>query len=276
VIRVDRGRRPVRLRRSADLRPRARPVKRRAAAAGVDAPDGLERRLARPQARVDGQGAREERGVRRGKDRRSRRRRRHRVRGQEGRRLRAAAVLAGRSPAPTAARWAQLKKQAMDAGAATKYSALEAARRRPSSPRAACRSQQILGGGLKGALALAAAGEMDLADARRHRQRAEAVQAGRRPGHARRRRAGDRGEQHDRRRQDFARAHAGRRRREVRGPVVRRDRHDPRGARRGRRQGLRRGHVDEDGADADLVADRSRRRRRWTSTTSRSSTPAAR
>lgn len=59
----------------------------------------------------------------------------------------------------------KLKKQAMDAGAATKYSALEAAQAQTELAKGGLSVQKIMSGGLKGALALAAAGEMELADA---------------------------------------------------------------------------------------------------------------
>lgn len=59
----------------------------------------------------------------------------------------------------------QLRKSAMDAGAATKYSALDAAKAQTELAKGGLSVTKILGGGLKGALALAAAGEMDLADA---------------------------------------------------------------------------------------------------------------
>lgn len=60
---------------------------------------------------------------------------------------------------------AKLKQQALQAGAATKYSALQAAQAQTELAKGGLSVQQILGGGLKGALALAAAGELDLADA---------------------------------------------------------------------------------------------------------------
>ena len=60
---------------------------------------------------------------------------------------------------------ADLKKQAMDAGAATKYSALEAAQAQTELAKGGMSVQKIMKGGLAGALALAAAGEMNLADA---------------------------------------------------------------------------------------------------------------
>ena len=60
---------------------------------------------------------------------------------------------------------AALKKSAMDAGAATKYSALQAAQAQTELAKGGLSTAQILKGGLKGALALAAAGELDLADA---------------------------------------------------------------------------------------------------------------
>jgi TP901 family phage tail tape measure protein len=58
-----------------------------------------------------------------------------------------------------------LKKSAMEAGAATKFSALDAAKAQTELAKGGLSVTKILGGGLKGALALAAAGEMDLADA---------------------------------------------------------------------------------------------------------------
>lgn len=60
---------------------------------------------------------------------------------------------------------AQLKKQAMDSGAATKYSALQAAQAQTELSKGGLSVSKILGGALKGALALASAGELDLADA---------------------------------------------------------------------------------------------------------------
>jgi TP901 family phage tail tape measure protein len=59
----------------------------------------------------------------------------------------------------------QLHDQAMQAGAATKYSALQAAQAQTELAKGGMSVAQILGGGLKAALGLAAAGEMDLADA---------------------------------------------------------------------------------------------------------------
>lgn len=58
-----------------------------------------------------------------------------------------------------------LRKQAMEAGAATKYSALQAAQAQTELAKGGLSTAKILSGGLSGALALAAAGEMDLADA---------------------------------------------------------------------------------------------------------------
>lgn len=60
---------------------------------------------------------------------------------------------------------AQLKKQAMDSGAATKYSALQAAQAQTELSKGGLSVSKILGGALKGALALASAGELDLGDA---------------------------------------------------------------------------------------------------------------
>lgn len=65
----------------------------------------------------------------------------------------------------SAKQMAQLKKQAMDAGAATKYSALQAAQAQTELAKGGLTTAQIMGGGLKAALSLAAAGELDLADA---------------------------------------------------------------------------------------------------------------
>lgn len=59
----------------------------------------------------------------------------------------------------------QFKKQAMDAGAATKFSALEAGQAQTELAKGGVAVKDIMSGGLKGALALAAAGEMGLADA---------------------------------------------------------------------------------------------------------------
>lgn len=59
----------------------------------------------------------------------------------------------------------KFKKQAMDAGAATKYSALQAAQAQTELAKGGLSTAQILGGGLKAALGLAAAGELELADA---------------------------------------------------------------------------------------------------------------
>lgn len=59
----------------------------------------------------------------------------------------------------------RFKKQAMDAGAATKYSALEAAAAQTELAKGGLSVSQILNGGLNSALALAAAGELDLATA---------------------------------------------------------------------------------------------------------------
>ncbi|MCW2573490.1 MAG: Phage-related tail protein, partial [Frankiales bacterium] len=62
----------------------------------------------------------------------------------------------------------QFKKQAMDAGAATKYSALEAAQAQTELSKGGLSVTNIMKGGLKGALALASAGELDLADASKY------------------------------------------------------------------------------------------------------------
>ena len=59
----------------------------------------------------------------------------------------------------------QLKQQALDAGAATKYSALDAAKAQTELAKGGLTLKDIMGGGLKAALALAAAGELDLSDA---------------------------------------------------------------------------------------------------------------
>jgi TP901 family phage tail tape measure protein len=58
-----------------------------------------------------------------------------------------------------------LRKQALKAGADTKFSALEAAQAQTELAKGGLTVAQIMKGGLKAALALAAAGEMDLADA---------------------------------------------------------------------------------------------------------------
>jgi len=59
----------------------------------------------------------------------------------------------------------RLKESALDLGAATKFSALEVAGAQTELARAGMSTSQILGGSLKGSLALAAAGQMELADA---------------------------------------------------------------------------------------------------------------
>ncbi|HET6502100.1 MAG TPA: phage tail tape measure protein [Amycolatopsis sp.] len=59
----------------------------------------------------------------------------------------------------------QLKKSAMEAGAATKFSALDAAKAQTELAKGGLSVQKIVGGGLKAALALAAAGELDLTEA---------------------------------------------------------------------------------------------------------------
>jgi TP901 family phage tail tape measure protein len=59
----------------------------------------------------------------------------------------------------------KLRKQAIDAGKATKFSAQEAAEAQTELAKGGLNVQQILSGGLNSALALAAAGELDLADA---------------------------------------------------------------------------------------------------------------
>lgn len=58
-----------------------------------------------------------------------------------------------------------LKKSAISAGAATKFSALDAAKAQTELAKGGLSTTQILKGGLNSALALAAAGELDLADA---------------------------------------------------------------------------------------------------------------
>ena len=59
----------------------------------------------------------------------------------------------------------RLRKQAMKAGADTKFSALEAAKAQTELAKGGLRVKQILDGGLNSSLALAAAGEMELAEA---------------------------------------------------------------------------------------------------------------
>jgi TP901 family phage tail tape measure protein len=59
----------------------------------------------------------------------------------------------------------QLKKLAMDMGASTKYSATEAAQGIEELIKAGVSVEDILGGGLKGALSLASAGSIELAEA---------------------------------------------------------------------------------------------------------------
>lgn len=58
-----------------------------------------------------------------------------------------------------------LRKSAITAGAATKFSALDAAKAQTELAKGGLTTSQILSGGLSSALALAAAGELDLADA---------------------------------------------------------------------------------------------------------------
>jgi TP901 family phage tail tape measure protein len=60
---------------------------------------------------------------------------------------------------------AALRQAAIDAGQATQYSATEAATAEAELAKAGVSVKDILGGGLKGTLALAAAGQLDLADA---------------------------------------------------------------------------------------------------------------
>lgn len=59
----------------------------------------------------------------------------------------------------------QFRQQALKAGADTKYSALEAAQAQTELAKGGLSVSNIMGGGLKAALALAAAGELDLSDA---------------------------------------------------------------------------------------------------------------
>jgi len=59
----------------------------------------------------------------------------------------------------------RLQKQALKAGAVTKYSALEAAQAQTELAKGGMNLATILSGGLDGALSMAAAGEMELADA---------------------------------------------------------------------------------------------------------------
>jgi len=59
----------------------------------------------------------------------------------------------------------RFRKQALKAGADTKFSALEAAQAQTELAKGGLKTSQILRGGLSAALALAAAGELDLADA---------------------------------------------------------------------------------------------------------------
>lgn len=65
----------------------------------------------------------------------------------------------------SASTMAQLKKGAMEAGAATKYSALDAAKAQTELALGGMKVKTIMGGGLKAALSLAAAGEIELNDA---------------------------------------------------------------------------------------------------------------
>lgn len=59
----------------------------------------------------------------------------------------------------------QLRQAALDAGRDTAYSATEAAKAEAELTKAGMSTRDVLGGGLKGALSLAAAGQIDLADA---------------------------------------------------------------------------------------------------------------
>jgi TP901 family phage tail tape measure protein len=59
----------------------------------------------------------------------------------------------------------QFRRQAIKAGADTKFSALQAAQAQTELAKGGLSVQQIMGGGLKAALALAAAGDLELADA---------------------------------------------------------------------------------------------------------------
>ena len=59
----------------------------------------------------------------------------------------------------------RFRKQAMKAGADTKFSALEAAKAQTELAKGGLQVKKILDGGLNSALALAAAGELDLAEA---------------------------------------------------------------------------------------------------------------
>src|SRR5215207_4095597 len=59
----------------------------------------------------------------------------------------------------------RLRKQAMKAGADTKFSALEAAEAQTELAKGGLRVRQIMKGGLTAALALASAGEMELGEA---------------------------------------------------------------------------------------------------------------
>ena len=65
----------------------------------------------------------------------------------------------------TAENQAKLRQAALDAGAATVYSATEAAQAEVSLAKAGVQTADIIGGGLTGALSLAAAGQVDVADA---------------------------------------------------------------------------------------------------------------
>lgn len=65
----------------------------------------------------------------------------------------------------TADQMKELKAQALEAGARTKYSALEAAQGQEELLKAGLTVTQVLAGGLDGALDLAAAGELELAEA---------------------------------------------------------------------------------------------------------------
>lgn len=65
----------------------------------------------------------------------------------------------------TAADMGKLRQAALDAGADTKFSATEAAKGVEELSKASVSTKDILGGGLRGALSLAAAGELDVGEA---------------------------------------------------------------------------------------------------------------
>ena len=146
----------------------------------------------------------------------------------------------------------RFRRQAIKAGQDTKFSAMEAAAAQTELAKGGLSVRQIMRGGLNSALALAAAGEMDLAEAAETTVNAMKLFGLAGPGlDEGRGRLGDGGEQDDRGRQRLRLLSQSRRFSGQSGrALVRGDHGGARGARGGRHPRLGRRYVDEGDADA--------------------------